>query len=180
MKTPRVHCETPHTTESACIQIPSKVFFSVLVGATTAGQAAPYIEIFSMARGAAAVIFATIDATPDIDVDAEGGEDPGRGCGQIEFKDVYFSYPSRKGVQVTLPWSLLFRSTIDSMFQLKVLKGLSMRINEGETVALVGPSGSGKSSVVQLIQRFYDADRGSILIGGKDIKDINVGKLRDR
>ena len=63
---------------------------------------------------------------------------------------------------------------------MKVLKGLSMRINKGETVALVGPSGSGKSSVVQLIQRFYDADRGSILIGDKDIKDINVGKLRDR
>ena len=77
----------------------------MLVGATTAGQAAPYIEIFSMARGAAAVIFATIDATPDIDVDAEGGEDPGeRGsCGQIEFKDVHFSYPSRKGVQVFCP-----------------------------------------------------------------------------
>ena len=66
------------------------------------------------------------------------------------------------------------------MFQLKVLKGLSMRINKGETVALVGPSGSGKSSVVQLIQRFYDPDRGSILIGEKDIKDINVAKLRDR
>ena len=87
----------------------------MLVGATTAGQAAPYIEIFSMSRGAAAVIFATIDATPDIDVEAEGGEDPGRGCGQIEFKDVHFSYPSRKGVQVTyqfiylyLPLSLLF------------------------------------------------------------------------
>ena len=90
--------------ESKCIQILSKVFFSVLVGATTAGQAAPYIEIFSMARGAAAVIFATIDATPDIDVEAEGGEDPGRGCGQIEFKDVHFSYPSRKGVQVTYQW----------------------------------------------------------------------------
>ena len=79
----------------------------MLVGATTAGQAAPYIEIFSMARGAAAVIFATIDARPDIDVEAEGGEDPGgeRGsCGRIEFRDVHFSYPSRKGVKVFCPW----------------------------------------------------------------------------
>ena len=73
----------------------------MLVGATTAGQAAPYIEIFSMARGAAAVIFATIDARPDIDVEAEGGEEPGRDCGRIEFRDVHFSYPSRKGVEVT-------------------------------------------------------------------------------
>ena len=78
-----------------------KVFFSVLVGATTAGQAAPYIEIFSMARGAAAVIFATIDARPEIDVNSEGGEDPGSGCGRIEFRDVHFSYPSRKGVEVS-------------------------------------------------------------------------------
>ena len=88
----------PH--ESACLLCPRKVFFSVLVGATTAGQAAPYIEIFSMARGAAAVIFATIDARPDIDVDAEGGEEPGRGCGRIEFRDVHFSYPSRRSVEV--------------------------------------------------------------------------------
>ena len=72
------------------------------------------------------------------------------------------------------------RPLTDSIVQLQVLKGLSLRINEGETVALVGPSGSGKSSVIQLIQRFYDADRGSILMGGRDIRDINVGKLRDR
>ena len=75
----------------------------MLVGATTAGQAAPYVEIFSMARGAAAVIFATIDARPDIDVDAEGGEDPGEGgggVGRIEFREVHFSYPSRRSVKV--------------------------------------------------------------------------------
>ena len=72
------------------------------------------------------------------------------------------------------------RPLTDSFVQLQVLKGLSLRINEGETVALVGPSGSGKSSVIQLIQRFYDADSGSILMGGRDIRDINVGKLRDR
>ena len=78
----------------------------MLVGATTAGQAAPYVEIFSMARGAAAVIFATIDARPDIDVDAEGGEEPGGGggggVGRIEFREVHFSYPSRRSVKVRL------------------------------------------------------------------------------
>ena len=65
-------------------------------------------------------------------------------------------------------------------FILQVLNGLTLTINEGETVALVGPSGSGKSTVIQLIQRFYDADSGSVLVGGTDIKNLNLGKLRDR
>jgi ABC-type multidrug transport system fused ATPase/permease subunit len=78
--------------------------------------------------------------------------------GQIKVKDVYFSYPTRPGDQV--------------------LNGLSVKIKPGQTVAFVGPSGSGKSSIVSLLERFYDPSHGSICLDGVCIKDINVRHLR--
>lgn len=78
--------------------------------------------------------------------------------GEIEFQDVWFRYPTRKA-----DW---------------VLKGLNLKINIKETVALVGESGCGKSTIVQLLLRFYDVDHGRILIEGIDIKDYNVSDLR--
>ena len=62
----------------------------------------------------------------------------------------------------------------------QVLTGLNLTIRKGETVALVGSSGCGKSTCIQLIQRFYDPDFGSIRLGKRDIKDLNIGWLRDR
>jgi ATP-binding cassette subfamily B (MDR/TAP) protein 1 len=70
--------------------------------------------------------------------------------GTIEFCDVWFRYPTRKN-----DW---------------VLKGLSMKIKPNETVALVGESGCGKSTIVSLLMRFYDVDSGSILIDGIDLR----------
>ena len=78
--------------------------------------------------------------------------------GDIEFDNVWFRYPTRKN-----EW---------------VLKGLTMKINANETVALVGESGCGKSTIVALLLRFYDIDHGRILIDGKDIKSFNVNHLR--
>ena len=78
--------------------------------------------------------------------------------GRIEFKNVWFRYPTRKD-----QW---------------VLKGLSMKINPNECVGLVGQSGSGKSTIIQLLYRFYDPQRGQILIDGHDIKSYNVRSLR--
>ena len=72
---------------------------------------------------------------------------------------MHFSYPARDKVQI--------------------LNGLNLEISSGTTVALVGPSGCGKSTCIQLIQRFYDANGGQVLIDGKDIRDINLGWLRD-
>ena len=63
---------------------------------------------------------------------------------------------------------------------LQILRGLTLTINKGETVALVGPSGCGKSTVIQLVQRFYDPLQGSVHLEGEDIKDLNLGALRDR
>jgi ATP-binding cassette subfamily B (MDR/TAP) protein 1 len=78
--------------------------------------------------------------------------------GKIEFKNVWFRYPTRK--------------------EDFVLKGLSITINPNEQVALVGESGCGKSTFVNLMMRFYDVDSGEILLDGKNIKDINLHDLR--
>ncbi|NXV03275.1 MDR1 protein, partial [Cettia cetti] len=79
--------------------------------------------------------------------------------GNVEFKNVYFNYPSRPDVEI--------------------LKGLNLKINSGQTVALVGGSGCGKSTTVQLIQRFYDPKEGMVTIDGQDIRTLNVRYLRE-
>lgn len=78
--------------------------------------------------------------------------------GIIEFKDVWFRYPTRK--------------------EDFVLKGLCLRIEPNQTVALVGESGCGKSTFVSLLMRFYDVDSGQVLLDGVNIKDYNLHSLR--
>jgi ABC-type multidrug transport system fused ATPase/permease subunit len=83
----------------------------------------------------------------------------GRLSGKIEFADVGFRYPSREDY---------------------ALRNLSFAVRPGETVAIVGESGCGKSTTLQLIQRFYDATEGQILIDGQDIRDISPADLRNQ
>ncbi|XP_064265169.1 ATP-dependent translocase ABCB1 isoform X2 [Passer domesticus] len=135
------------------------VFFSVLIGAFSIGQTAPSIEAFASARGAAYTIFNIIDNEPQIDSYSETGYKPDHIKGNLELKNVYFNYPSRPDVEI--------------------LKGLNLKINSGQTVALVGGSGCGKSTTVQLIQRFYDPKEGTVTIDGQDIKTLNVRYLRE-
>ncbi|MGZ7144727.1 ATP-binding cassette domain-containing protein, partial [Streptococcus pyogenes] len=71
--------------------------------------------------------------------------------GNIEFKDVSFSYDGEKDV----------------------LKNISFSVKQGETIAFVGHTGSGKSSIINLFMRFYEFDRGQILIDGVDIRDYS-------
>ena len=80
--------------------------------------------------------------------------------GEIELKDVWFRYPTRKN-----EW---------------VFKGLNLRIRPNESVAVVGESGSGTSTLVNLILRFYDPDHGEVLIDGVNIKQYNLQQLRLR
>ena len=61
---------------------------------------------------------------------------------------------------------------------MNVLKGLNLVIKKGESVAIVGSSGSGKSSIISLILRFYDINEGRILVGGRDMKNIDINALR--
>lgn len=79
---------------------------------------------------------------------------------QIEFKDVHFHYPTR-------PSNAIF-------------KGLNLKINQGETIAIVGASGCGKSTVVQLLERFYDPNSGTISYEGHDLKELNIKWYRDQ
>uniref|UniRef100_A0A8D1UK67 Multidrug resistance protein 1 n=1 Tax=Sus scrofa TaxID=9823 RepID=A0A8D1UK67_PIG len=123
------------------------------------GQASPSIEAFANARGAAYEIFKIIDSKPSIDSYSKNGHKPDNIKGNLEFRNVHFSYPSRNEV--------------------KILKGLNLKVESGQTVALVGNSGCGKSTTVQLMQRLYDPTEGVVSIDGQDIRTINVRYLRE-
>ena len=64
--------------------------------------------------------------------------------------------------------------------EVAILRGLTLTIEPDQTVALVGPSGCGKSTVIQLVQRFYDPAAGSVSLDGVDLRNINIGWLRDQ
>ncbi|KAI4543826.1 hypothetical protein MG293_006620 [Ovis ammon polii] len=135
------------------------VFFSVLIGAFSIGQASPNIEAFANARGAAYEVFKIIDNKPSINSYSNAGHKPDNIKGNLEFRNVHFHYPSRNEV--------------------KILKGLNLKVGSGQTVALVGNSGYGKSTTVQLMQRLYDPTEGMVSIDGQDIRTINVRYLRE-
>lgn len=118
------------------------VFFGVLSGAQNMGLTSPHLEAFAVARGSAAAIYKVLDRVPTIDSLSNEGKKLQSVHGDLEFKDVEFRYPARQDVQV--------------------LRGLNLRINRGETVALVGGSGCGKSTCLQLIQRLYDPLGGQV------------------
>lgn len=79
---------------------------------------------------------------------------------EIKFDSINFSYPNRPGVQI--------------------LNNLSFRIKPGQKIALIGSSGCGKSTVTQLLERFYDASSGDILIGNYNLKELNLSWLRSQ
>ncbi|CAG5040900.1 unnamed protein product [Parnassius apollo] len=133
------------------------IFFSVLQGAQNVGLTSPHIEAMASARASAAAIFSVVDRKPVIDSLSEEGNKPELD-GELELKDIYFRYPARPDVQV--------------------LNGLSLKIHRNETVALVGASGCGKSTVLQLLQRMYDPEAGAALASGHDLRSLNVRHLR--
>ncbi|KAL8518275.1 hypothetical protein ACS0TY_009585 [Phlomoides rotata] len=104
-------------------------------------------------------VFEIIDRTPTIDPDDNTALKPANVYGSIELKNVDFSYPTRPEVLV--------------------LSNFSLRVNGGQTVAVVGVSGSGKSTIISLIERFYDPVAGQILLDGRDLKSYNLRWLRN-
>ncbi|XP_022833220.1 multidrug resistance protein homolog 49-like [Spodoptera litura] len=138
------------------------VVFSVLFNVYMATQSitlcVPHFEVFAAARGAAASIYYLLEREPAIDSLSTQGISPRRVVGNISFEDIHFNYPSRPDV--------------------KVLKGFSLHIKAGECVALVGSSGCGKSTILQLLQRLYDPQSGSVKLDGKELRNLNLGWLR--
>ncbi|KAL5212613.1 hypothetical protein ABZP36_023460 [Zizania latifolia] len=113
-----------------------------------------------LAKGADAVasVFAILDRETEIDPDNPEGHKPEKLKGEVDIRGVDFAYPSRPDVII--------------------FKGFSLSIQPGKSTALVGQSGSGKSTIIGLIERFYDPLRGSVKIDGRDIKTYNLQALR--
>ena len=137
-----------------------RAIFAVLFAAFGVGQAQQYVGDYKAAQEALVNLFKVINShtlinpyeKEKIKVEKQSFN------GKIEFIDVKFSYPTR-------PNEL-------------ILKGISFVLNPGQSAGIVGFSGSGKSTIIQLILRFYDIDSGEILIDGKDIKEYDLLSLR--
>jgi Fe-S cluster assembly ATPase SufC len=136
----------------------------MMFGAYAAGRANQYGPDMGKAKEAGTTIFSCIE-TPSkinaVDIPDEAIHiNPKTFRGEIELRNVWFRYPTRKD-----EW---------------VFKGLNLKINPNESVAVVGESGCGKSTLVSLILRFYDPNEGQVLIDGVDIKKYNLRDLRMR
>jgi ATP-binding cassette subfamily B protein len=99
-----------------------------------------------------------------------------RGAAGIEFDDVVFAYPSAEQVSLA---SLESVAVLDQTPSATVLRGISFRVEPGQLVALVGPSGAGKTTISQLVTRMYDVGSGAVRIGGHDVRDVTMQSLRD-
>ncbi|CAO2207620.1 unnamed protein product [Urochloa humidicola] len=133
--------------------------FSVMIGGIALGQSAPSMAAFAKARVAAASILRIIDHRPATNAGG-GGAELRSVTGRLEMRGLHFAYPSRP--------------------DLPILRGFSLTVPPGKTIALVGTSGSGKSTVVSLIERFYDPAAGQILLDGHDLKTLNLRWLRQQ
>lgn len=105
-------------------------------------------------------MFETIYRKPEIDAYNENGLVLTDIKGEIDLKDIYFSYPAR-------PNQLIF-------------DGFSLHVSSGTTMALVGESGSGKSTVISLVERFYDPQAGEVVIDGVNLKELKLSWIREK
>ncbi|KAJ6959976.1 ABC transporter B family member 19 [Populus alba] len=134
--------------------------FSAIVGGMSLGQSFSNLGAFSKGKAAGYKLMEIIKQRPSITQDAVDGKCLAEVNGNIEFKSVTFSYPSRPDVIIFRDFSIFFPA--------------------GKTVAVVGGSGSGKSTVVSLIERFYDPNQGQVLLDNVDIKTLQLRWLRDQ
>ncbi|KAK2765952.1 GTPase-activating protein [Arachnomyces sp. PD_36] len=136
------------------------ILFAILIGSFSLGNVSPNAQAFTSALAAAVKIYATIDRKSPLDPTSTEGKILDHVEGKIEFRDVKHIYPSRPEVVV--------------------MEDMSLVIPAGHSTALVGPSGSGKSTVVGLAERFYNPVRGTVLLDGHDIRDLNLRWLRQQ
>uniref|UniRef100_A0A804KAF5 ABC transporter B family member 19 n=1 Tax=Musa acuminata subsp. malaccensis TaxID=214687 RepID=A0A804KAF5_MUSAM len=139
----------------------SKVIKVFVVLVVTANSVAETVSLApEIVRGGESIrsVFAILNRGTRIDPDDPEAEPVDSVRGEIELRHVEFAYPSRPDVTI--------------------FKDFNLRIRAGQSQALVGASGSGKSTVIALIERFYDPTAGKVLIDGKDIKRLNLKSLR--
>jgi ABC transporter fused permease/ATP-binding protein len=138
-------------------QLISFVLYSTFVGASFGGIAELYAQI-QKAIGATERVFELLDETPEKINSTKDSHAIQKIQGNVTFKNVGFHYTSRK--------------------EMKVLKDVNFSANFGQKIAIVGPSGVGKSTIASLLLRFYDIDSGEILVDGKNIYDYDLENLR--
>ncbi|MEY2970871.1 MAG: hypothetical protein RLZZ599_1244, partial [Bacteroidota bacterium] len=144
-----------HEGELAADKLNEFILYALFIGGSIGGLASVYAQL-QKAVGATETIFSLMDEEKEMEQSVENPTSI-----QIEgisFKDINFSYPTRPDVQV--------------------LKNLSFDLKKGQTLALVGKSGSGKSTVASLLMRFYGTDSGSISTGAYNVRDLDLQSWR--
>ena len=136
------------------------IMLAIMIGAFSLGNVAPNAQAFTTSVAAAAKIYNTIDRVSPIDPMTDTGNKLERVEGTVELKNVKHIYPSRAEVVV--------------------MKDINLYVPAGKTTALVGASGSGKSTIVGLVERFYDPVGGNVYLDGCDISTLNLRWLRQQ
>lgn len=135
----------------------SFIIYTGIIGGAIASFGNLYTQIVG-ALGATERVQEILQRNSEVNIEDGKNTDVKQFTGVIEYSEVQFSYPSRKDIEV--------------------LKGINIKANKGEKIALVGSSGSGKSTIIQLLMRFYNADGGTIQIDGNEISTYNITALR--
>ena len=130
----------------------------VLNGGAMIGMSFTALVDINNAFSATEKIFEVLDRKPKIDCNPMAGLKLDQISGNTDIQDGVFAYPTRKNINI--------------------LKKLNLSIQKGEKIALVGQSGCGKSTVIQMIQRFYDLDEGSLSLDNNDIRNLNLPFVR--
>lgn len=143
------------TGEMSVGELVSFVLYTTFIGGSIAGLGDIYSQL-QKAIGSSERVLEILEEEPEL----EQGAVSEKFEGKIEFANVGFRYPTRPEVEV--------------------LKNVSFQIQSGEKVALAGHSGAGKSTIIQLLLRFYETEKGAILVDGRDVKDWNLKALRSK
>ncbi|KAK0663702.1 ABC transporter fmpD [Lasiodiplodia hormozganensis] len=136
------------------------ILLAVMIGAFSLGHIGPWLQSFTTATAAASKMYSTIDRVSPLDPTSKEGRKLDQLEGRVELRNVKHIYPSRPEVTV--------------------MDGVDLVVEAGKTTALVGASGSGKSTIVGLVERFYDPVGGEVLLDGVNVQDLNLHWLRQQ
>ena len=144
-----------HEGQLAAEKLNEFILYALFIGGSIGGLASVYAQL-QKAIGATETIFGLMDEHPEMDINTDAAQKIL--VEKIAFEDIQFSYPTRKDVEV--------------------LKSITFDLDPGKTLALVGRSGSGKSTIASLLMRFYTIDQGGISVGGMPLNDIDLKAWR--